>query len=216
MLGINGYGLNIAIGIITIMIGIGGIATGLGFALNNKKLKEFGKEELFQSVINGALVGAFILLFLPNGIITETVNSITLSNSTSLSCSASISQNYAICFAYDYLSGSGYALNGVYHQSILTQTTSLMLGFLGLNTVLGIIAGLNLNLAVISISFSSAANPIINQIQYFIKALTTISIAALVQSSLLIFIAASAVTVILPIGLILRTFYPTRKTGDFL
>ncbi len=216
MLGINGYGLNIAIEVITIMIAIGGIAIGLGFALNNKKLKEFGQEELFQSIINGAMVGGFVLLFLPNGIITNTVNAITLSNSTSLSCSNSMSQNYAICFAYDYLSGSGYTLNGAYHQSILTQTTGLMIGFLGLNTILGVIAGLSLNLAIVSISFSYAANPIINQIQYFVKALTTVSIGALVQSSLLIFISASAVSVILPVGLILRTFYPTRKTGGFL
>ncbi len=216
MSGIGSYGLSIAIATIAIMISIGGISTGLGFALNNKKLKEFGTEELFQSVINGVLVGGFTLLFIQNGLITSIVNSITLSNATSLSCSSYLSQNYAICFSYDYLVGSGYTLNGAYHQSLLAQSTELTIGFLGLNTILGIIAGLSLNAAIISISFSSAINPIISQIQYFIKAFTTISISALVQSSLLIVVAASAITLILPTGLVLRTFYPTRKIGGFL
>ncbi len=69
---------------------------------------------------------------------------------------------------------------------------------------------------VISVSFASVLNPIISQIQYFIKALTAISISALVQSSLLSVVAASAITLILPTGLLLRTFYPTRKIGGFL
>jgi hypothetical protein len=214
--GIEGYGLSVAVLTIAIMITIGGFAVGLGFASNNKKLKEFGIEEIFQSLINGVLVGSFAVLFVQNGLITSTVNAITLSNTSSLSCSSYLSQNYAICFSYDYLVGPGYTFNGAYHQSLLDQSTELTIGFLGLNTVLGIIAGLNLNAAVISISFSSALNPIINQIQYFIKILTTISISALVQSSLLEVVAGSAITLILPTGLILRTFYPTRKIGGFL
>lgn len=216
MPGISGYGLEIAVGTIAIMIAIGGIAAGLGFALNSNKLKEFGKDELFQSIVNGMLVGSFLVLFMPNGIMTNIVNGLASNGTSSLSCPSFASQNYAICFAYNYLTGSGYTLNGVYHQSVLSQTTSLIIGFLGLNTALGIIAGLNLNIAIASISFSSVLNPIISEIQYFIKALTTISISAIVQSSLLTFIASSAVTVLLPVGLILRTFYPTRKTGGFL
>ncbi len=216
MAGISGYGLEIAIAIIAIMMAIGGIAIGLGFAFNNNKLKEFGKEELFQSVINGALVGGFVVLFLPSGLITSIVNAITLSNSTSISCQGFMSQNYAICFAYNYLSGSGYTLNGVYHGSINSQSINLMLGFLTVNTILGIVSGLSISLPIVSISFSSVIGPLLSQAQFFVKAFTTISISALVQSSLLIFIATSAITVILPAGLILRTFYPTRKVGGFL
>ena len=216
MPGIGVYGLNVAVITIAIMIAIGGLFTGLGFALNNRKFKEFGIEEIFQSVINGALIGAFAVLFMPSGIITSTVNAITLSNTTSLTCSAYLSQNHAICFSYDYLVGSGYTFNGIYHPSLLAQSTGLTIGFLGLNTVLGIIAGLNINAQVIDISFSSALNPIVNQIQYFIKILTTISISAMVQSSLLAVVATSAIAIILPTGLVLRTFYPTRKIGGFL
>lgn len=216
MAGTSGYGLEIAIGTIAIMIAIGGIVTGLGFALNSNKLKEFGKDELFQSVVNGMLVGGFLILFMPNGIITNVVNGLASNGTSSMSCPSYASQNYAICFAYNYLTGSGYTLNGIYHGSVLSQTTGLMLGFLSLSAALGVVAGLNLNIAIASISFYSVFNPIINEIQYFIKALTTISISAIVQSSLLTFIASSAITVILPVGLILRTFYPTRKTGGFL
>ncbi|MDE1768433.1 MAG: hypothetical protein KGH64_03585 [Candidatus Micrarchaeota archaeon] len=216
MSGLSLYGLSIAIATIAIMITIGGIALGLGFSLNNNKLKDFGKEELFQSIINGALVGGFVVLFLPNGPITGIVNELTLSEGTAISCPSYVSQNYAICFAYNYLSGSGYTMSGVYHPSILFQSNGLVVGFLGLNAILGAIAGLNLNLAFVSISLSAAINPIINEIQVFVKTLTAISISVLTQSSILLFVSTSATGLLLPIGLVLRTFYATRRIGGFL
>ena len=216
MYGFSNYGFAIAICLITIMIAVGGIASGLGIALNNRRLKEFGIEELYQSMINGALLGCLLIIFMPNGLITNIVNAVALSNTTSLSCSSQLSQNYAICFGYNYLSGPGYTLDGVSHPSILSQTTQLTVGFLGLSAIIGVIAGVNINAAIVSISLSSVLNPVINQIQYFVKILTTISISTLVQSSLLLVVASSAITIVLPIGLILRTFYPTRKLGGFL
>lgn len=211
-----GYGFGIAIAVMAIMISMGGMAAGLGFAANNRKLKEFGKEELLQSLVNGALLGGLAILFMPNGIMAGVLNALTFSSPTSINCPGALAQNTAICFSYDYLSGPGYTLNGVYHQSVLSQVTALMAGFLALNAALGIIAGIKLSAVVISLSFSSLLNPIIGQIQYFIKTLTTISLGILVQSALLQFVAMSAISAILPIGLVLRTFYPTRKLGGFL
>jgi len=209
------YGFNIALAALTIMIGIGGIVLGLGYATNNRKLKEFGFDELNQSVINGLLIGGMLALFLPSGAITSLINSITLSNAT-VQCPQYLSSNSAICFAEGYLTGNGYTLNGVFHPSILSQSTTLIVGLLSLNTVLGLLASLDINLLAVSFSLSQAIAPIISQVQLLIKTLTTISISVLVQSSILSAIAASATTVILPAGIILRTFYPTRKMGGFL
>lgn len=210
------YGFSIAVYVIGIMLSIAGISLGIGYATNKRSLKEFGKEEIYQSVINGVLVGSMLLLFSQNGIVNSLINQITFYNSTSITCQSYMSGNAALCLAYDYLAGSGYTYMGIFHPSILSSVTTLMAGLLGLNTVLGVIASININLVVVSISLGPVANPLISQIMYFVRILTTILTGVMVQSSILIFISLTATTVMLPAGLILRSFYPTRKLGGFL
>ena len=212
---INGYEFSIAVSVLAIMISIGGISVGIGYATGNRKLKEFGRDELNQCLVNGLLIGGMAALFLPSGIVTSIINSAT-TNGTAIQCPAYLSSNAAICFANGYLSGGGYSLNGVQHASILSQSTALMIGLLSLNTVLGLLSSLKISVLVVSFSLSPVLSPVLNQIQFFIKALTTVSISVLVQSSILSAIAAAATTVVLPLGLILRTFYPTRQIGGFM
>ncbi len=212
---LQGQGLSIAISVIAIMISAGAIALGIGLATGNRRLQEAGKDELNQCLINGLLISAFAVLFLPSGIVPSLISSITLANS-SVSCPSYLASNAAICFAQGYLSGSGYSFGGVQHPSILSQSTGLILGLLSLNTVLGLLAALKITILVATIDLSSVLYPLISQIQFFIKALATVSISVLVQSSILSAISASATTVVLPAGLVLRTFYPTRQLGGFL
>ncbi len=215
MLGASAYDFSVAVAVLSIMIGIGGIALGLGYATNSRDLKEFGRDELYQSLINGALIGGLVALFMPAGIITLTVNSIT-SSSVLAQCPSYLLPNAAICFSYAYLSGSGYTLNGVHHGSILSMSTLLIVGLFSLNTVLGILASVKITLFFITFSPQAILAPLLNQIQFFIKALTTASLSAYVQSSILSAIAVSALSILLPLGLILRTFYPSRKLGGFI
>lgn len=215
-LAFGSYGFEVAVYVIGIMIAVAGISLGLGYTLNNKSIKEFGKEELLQCVINGIIVGSLIALFSSNGVVTGLINSLTLSNGVSISCNAYLDSNAAICFAYDYLAGSGYTLAGTYHQSILGSATGMMLALLSLNAVLGILGSVSINLSIITLSLTSVVNPLISQVQYFIKALNFVIVGALVQSSVLAFISVSTLTVILPVGIILRSFYPSRKLGGFL
>ena len=63
------YGFSIAVYVIGIMLAIAGISLGIGYAANKRSLKEFGKEEIYQSVINGVLVGSMLILFSQNGIV---------------------------------------------------------------------------------------------------------------------------------------------------
>jgi hypothetical protein len=209
------YGFSIAIYLISIMLLIGGIVLAIGYALNEKRLKEFGKNEIFQSAVNGILIGVFLTLFAQNGLINSLIYNITTSNGVTLQCQQFLSQNAAICFAYDYLAGSGYTLMDTYHPSILSSATLILTGSIGLTAALGIIGSASLNLVVVTISFAPAINPLISQLQYLTKIFSTVAIGATVQSSILVFVAVSSTSVILPTGLLLRTFVATRKLGGF-
>jgi hypothetical protein len=197
------YGLNISILLVSIMLIIGGLLLGLGYALEDRKLKEIGKNELFQSLINGALVGGFLVLFVNGGVIDSFLNSLVLSNGTSISCSSFLQGNSAICFAYNYLVGPNqYYYMGSYHSSVLSSLSIIIISLVSLYAVLGV--------------FRLFISPVLAQIQSAVQILGTAAVSATVQASVLAFIAVSALTVLLPLGLILRSFYATRKTGSFL
>ncbi len=197
------YGLSVSILLVSIMLAIGGVVLGVGHALSDKKLKEWGKNEIVQSLINGALVGGFLLLFVKGGIIGSFINSLTFSNGASFSCSSFLQYNSAICFAYNYLVGPAqFYFMGAYHPSILSTASLVIAGLVSLYAVLGV--------------FRLFLSPVLAQIQGAVQVMGTAAISATVQAAVLSFIAVSALTIILPSGLVLRTFYPTRKIGSFL
>ena len=197
------YGINISILLVSIMLAIGGALLGAGYALDDKKLKEFGRNELLQSLINGALVGGFLLLFFNGGVIGSFVNATVLSNGTRLSCSPFLQYNAGICFAYDYLIGPNqYYYLGSYHSSVLSSVTIAIILLTSLYAALGL--------------FRVFLSPVLAQIQSTVQALGAAAVSVTVQASVLMFVAVSALTLMLPLGLVLRTFYPTRKMGGFL
>ncbi|MDE1825703.1 MAG: hypothetical protein KGH61_01420 [Candidatus Micrarchaeota archaeon] len=211
------YGFGIAISIIGIMIAVSGISLGLGYALDEKKLKEFGKNEIIQSIINGALVGSLITLFASGGIITDVINSLASGTNTLASCPSYMDANSALCFSYGYLmSIQGYSISGIHYNSVFATVSGLLAALLSLNTLLGVISAIKINLLILSVSFSSILSPIMSEIQYISGILTTLSIGIAVQAALLSFVSITAVSVILPLGIILRTLYATRKLGGFL
>jgi hypothetical protein len=197
------YGFGISILLVGIMLGIGGIIYGIGYAISDKHFKEFGRNEIIQSLINGALVGGFLILFVNGGIVDSLINSIVLANGTKMSCSSFLQANSAICFAYNYLAGTrSYYFMGTYHNSVLTSVMYLTIPLASLYAVLATV--------------KVFVNPILSQIQSVIQMLGAAAVSATVQASVLMFIAVSAVVFMLPVGLILRSFYPTRGLGSFL
>ena len=187
------YGLNVSILLVSIMLAVGGVLLGVGYALEDKKLKELGRNEVMQSLINGALVGGFLLLFVNGGVVDSFVNSLALSNGTSASCSSFLQYNAAICFAYNYLVGPNqYYYMGAYHSSILSTVSLVIAGFVSLYAVLGL--------------FRIFLSPVLAQVQGAVQVLGAAAVSATVQASVLAFISVSALTVILPAGLVLRTF----------
>ena len=216
----NVYGVSefaVAIYAISIMISASGIALGLGYALNERKLKEFGREELYQSLLNGVLLGSLIALFSQGGIVGTVLASPSTIGGTSFSCPSFADGNPSICAAFDYLSGSQmYTFMGVEHQSVLSMSTSAISALFGLNAVLGMISSIKINALVISFSFGYAFAPVMSEIQFIIKALGEVAIGTMVQSTILVFASVSALSTIIPIGMVMRSFYVTRKVGGFL
>lgn len=197
------YGFEIAVLLVSMMIAVGGIVLGIGHALNDKKLKEMGKGELMQSLINGAMVGGFMVLFAGGGMVGAFVNSVVLTNGTSLTCNGFMAGNTAICFAYDYLVGSGqYEYLGASHASVLGSVTATVTGLIALYAALG--------------AFKTFLSPLLSQVQSTVQVLGAAAVSVTVQASVLAMIAVGAVTLLLPLGLILRTFYPSRKLGGFV
>ena len=81
------WAYEISLGLIAIMLAVSGMILGLGYATDDKKLKEFGREELLQSLINGAIVGALLVAFGSGGFFTVLINAISNSQSSTASCS---------------------------------------------------------------------------------------------------------------------------------
>lgn len=203
MLPFGAYGYNIAVLVISIMIGIDGIILGLGFATNTKKLKELGKAELMQSIISGIIVGSLLALFAPKGPIANMISQLTFANGTSFSCTGALKTNPAICFAYNYLvDPSPYRFMNQTNYSVLD------IAFLLLVALYSFYAALSL--------FSQFLAPILSQVKYLTQAISYTMISANVQAALLAFAASSSLTLIIPLGIILRAFYPTRKLGGLL
>ncbi|MCL5008007.1 MAG: hypothetical protein M1562_02040 [Candidatus Marsarchaeota archaeon] len=207
-------GYNIAISIIAIMFSIGGIILGIGYSINNRKMKEFGLEEIFQSAINGVILGVLFVSFMPNGLVSNSINNIVTSSSASAECQGYMSGNYAICFAYNYLIGTNpvYIGNQTY-PSLLTDSEKLLIPISIIYGTVSVISGLSINVIVASINFGNLLAPAITELGFIIRTILTAIMGIYVQASLLSIIASVAIPLILPIGIILRTFYPTRKLG---
>ena len=208
-----GYG--IAIAILAIMVSIAGILIGLGYAIEDKKLKEAGRSELYQTLINAAIIGVLFVAFSQYGIITAVVNGLAQGTGPQ-SCGASMGYNSAICFAYNYLVGSAaITVNGNQYPSLMSSVLSLFIPLTVLYSVVATIASLNINIVVISVALTGLGvflSPLKGMIDFLAASMFLI----IAQAALLKFVAITAVSAILPVGLVLRTFFFTRKLGGTL
>jgi hypothetical protein len=142
------------------------------------------------------------------------MNSIVDKQSISASCPAFMDSNYAICFAHNYLVGmTPVSINGVSYASLMAVSLPLLISLSVSYSVLGIISSLTFNLSVISISLAGMLTPLLTQLNYLINAIAFAVIGIEAQDILLRFISITAVPVLLPVGIVLRTLYVTRRLG---
>jgi hypothetical protein len=209
------YGFEIGVSAVSIMIALSGIVAGIGYALDDRKIKELGRNEFFQSLISGAMLVSFLVLFSANGAISGMVGSVINSSSAGFSCSRMADANAALCFAYNYLVGSTYTLLGHVYPSLMLTTTAIFSSLILLSAALGFLAGIKVSVVLVTVSLSSAISPFLGEIQYALGILTALMVGTAVEASVIVFSSATVVSVILPLGLVLRTFYATRKLGGF-
>ncbi|MGI0100455.1 MAG: hypothetical protein ACREBH_01915 [Candidatus Micrarchaeaceae archaeon] len=204
----------VAVTLIAIMFSVSGIALGLGYAIGDKKLREFGVSEIYQALINGAIVGSLIIGFSSGGFFTVLINGIAGSASMGFSCSQSMSGNYAICFAYNYLVGlNPVTINNVAYPTLIDSSIGLLVPISALYTGLGLLSSIKLSIGIASVGFSSALTPVLTALDYIVEILTAAVIGIEVQGILLNFISIVAIPVLLPVGMVLRTVYVTRRLG---
>lgn len=207
-------GYSIALALIAITIAIGGILLGLGYALDDRKLKDFAKTELYTAIINGVIVGVLIAAFSSNGIIAIALNGITNNVSQGYSCPQQMEYNSALCFAYDYTVGVNQV--SVYNANYFTvfdSTITLLVPLATMYTTLSIINSMSFSLGPISLGLSGSMKPLLTSIGYAIDALTVALMSIEVQGFILMFISASAMSILMPIGITLRCLYFTRRLG---
>ncbi|MEM0106793.1 MAG: hypothetical protein QXS03_01015, partial [Candidatus Micrarchaeaceae archaeon] len=117
---------SIAVLLVSIMIAISGIILGIGIALDDRKLKDFGKEELYQALISGFIVGTIFTLVAPGGAIFSLIN--TFASTSSSHCITLISSNYVICFAYSFLTSPlPITINNISYPSLMSISISMIL-----------------------------------------------------------------------------------------
>ena len=188
-----------AVLVIIISIMLTGIAIGVGRAFQNRKIEHWGRDELLQAFVNGAIVGGLIgLVAVMNASITSLVPT-----GTTLLCPMTGNSATAIGFAQCYIEDLG------------TKVFNLSTVLLEVNAIVGFITSIGISFIITVNPFSGLA-PIGSLIGTIIETLYLFYTALQAQYSLLYFIAASALTTFLPVGLILRCFFATRRLGGAL
>jgi uncharacterized membrane protein len=185
-------GMGIAVIIVTASIVLSGILFGVGRAFSYKNLEYFGIEELLQSVINAALIGSF-------AVVTGLVASVSASIVTP-GCSAGSIITQLTCML------------GIVNTNLfaLFQTLIQMLN------ILGYYQGLSLNFGAFSVvPFGNLAS-VSGVLSAQLLSLNLIMILVGLNAQITIFIEQNALSLLFPVGLVLRSLFVTRKVGGFL
>ncbi len=206
------YAYEIGIAVVSIMLAVGGIVFGLGYSFDNKRLKDFGSREILESLINGAIIGVLIIAFAQNGIFTGIINSVAYPIS-GYSC-GSAGYNYAICFAENYMMGLGVVkIQGSAYPSLFEVSSGMLLTISGTYAFVGLISSLQFSIGLASISLSSIFHPLLMQLNSIMQVLTLSIFSLYIQYTIIKVVSAVAVPIMLPVGIVLRTFYFTRRLG---
>ncbi len=185
-------GMSVAIVVVTASIVFAGIILGLGRAFGYKKIEHFGIEEIVQSVINSAIIGSFAaIIAIVGGVSSSLVGS---------SCSPGTTVDQLICI----LTNANSSIFVAFMQ--LTKTLNL----------LGYYQSLSLNFGSFSISPFGNLSSLSGVFSSQLLALNILTILLSLNVQIAFFIKQNALTVLFPVGLILRTFFATRRVGGFL
>lgn len=189
----------------TLAIVIAAIAIGLGVALNSKRLKDFGKEEIFQVLITLALIGIFATLV---QMMDSTVDM--FQPYTNISCESDINTTN-VTFHSSKTIDTALCVCDKMHQYL----TMLSYNIIQAQFKLGYLSRLGMDFDVV---YAEPFHSLDYYINYMNNHLTLIFITDLIitlEEVILGMIATLAIT-IFSIGLFLRLFFVTRRLGAML
>ena len=185
-------GMNIALAVVVISIILSGIALGVGRAFGFKKLERFGLEELAQSIINAALVGAAV------GIVT--LFSTIAASFLDPVCSDGNPVSELQC-TLDALAVNLFAL------AEETQRTAAILAYY---------QTLQLDLGPFSLQPLSHLQSTLDLLSNQTLQLQFLLILNYLYLTIISFIQENSFAYLLSAGLVFRAFFATRKLGAFL
>ncbi len=195
--------------VILISIILSGIALGIGKALNSKRLEMFGFEELMQSIFNAAILGAALLLFHT----TATISTQLSSSISPTKITINKTKTYYICNqtnttlidkATCLYSNQTHMLN-----QLSTNLTSL-------HTYLGYYRTLNVKLGNVSVTPLAGLNGPEGQLVEVSNGLALESIFLYFLLSFLKFLGSTWFGLLFAFGLVLRSFFFSRRVGSFI
>ncbi|MFH2105648.1 MAG: hypothetical protein ABII22_00160 [Candidatus Micrarchaeota archaeon] len=184
--------LDLALLVVSASIILSGIILGLGRAISNKRLESFGLEELAQSIVNAAIVGAIVLI----------VGTLTLIGSD-------ISQNE--CIEGDVITDLSCSFERLSSNSfdLLDQDVQAL-------QIIGYYQTLNLDFGSFSIQPFTNLKAVSDTLSSQVQALQISMILIDLNLQILFFVSQNALGLLLSVGLILRVFFATRKMGGFV
>jgi hypothetical protein len=185
--------LDVAVAIVSASIILSGILIGLGRAFSIKRVESFGVEELVQSIINAALIGAFASIIALVGSLANLDSEGICSNSPDILIKAKCN--------FEELN--------MHIWKFQTQTIH------SLNTI-GYYKNLELNFGLFSTKPFESIEPIFRILSDQITTLNLLLTINMGLISFMEFMSKNALTLILPLGLLLRSFFLTRKIGGIL
>ncbi len=206
--GPGGTGFEIALALITLSIIISGICIGLGIAFRSKKLKRFGEEELLQAVINAAILGVFALLV---SLLTDVSLDLAPENATTCNLTYTYPGIGTVVSNQSLAMFAACELDSIESGSFdFTEQTSRAVNILSFASDIEIETGI-VNYKPFG-GLSSTAHTLSN-----ILSRTSLYQSLLTANILLLmFTNLSMLSVFLPLGLIFRSFFITRKIGGVL
>ncbi len=184
----------LAVAVITLSIIVSGIFIGIGRAFSKRRIEVFGIEELMQSIINAAILGAVAML-------EASISTIGSNFFVERKCGTGVVAAEWVGCAITNLSDSLFSMLQEIVKMLATlgyyQQLTLDFGFFSIQPLT--------NLSGVSSMLSSQAN-----LAQFLLILLNLNL------QIIMFIVNSGFPLLFGAGLVFRAFFGTRKLGGFL
>lgn len=189
---------SMALNLVIISIVLSAFALGISRALQSKKLWSIGMEELMQSVINAAMLGAIVSgAALSSQIASSMLEGNDFGDCTYLKSTSNSPIAYSAC-----------AVEGTMQKGWGVANELNMLSF-----GIGALSSMRIDINVVSAApFDALSYSAKNYLQWADEIRFSLSLLEINRQALF-FIMQAAFSLFLPVGLLLRLFFATRKLG---